>query len=578
MDNYSFAFAGPGLRNKARSFVSQFSDTFSAFSKFIAPSYYHDRCERSVQMRLYSLNKRQFVLVFVTFFVCFLISVLVGIAGPHIIDSHTVNGSLIYKEPQNKQTGPFILHSPPMSTFHQQLWLKASVTVTDSIGSKFEQEFTMGILIRGGNGDSQSVEESSTNPQLSLELHNRTRKLKCSGTNCDDLIVMHLGYLDFAYYYITVIFYDLDVNKLSISNVKFTFKSYNPSFTQTEIWIRFVFLVITFIMTCWYSHSLRKFSIRDWSTEQKWMSLLLPLLLLYDDPIFPLTFLVNSWLPGMLDGLFQASFLCALLLFWLCIYHSVRQTDRHFIRFYLPKLIIVGLIWLCAVILASWQEYNELQDPTYYYRLDTTNFEGFKVMFFIFGGFYLLYLLYLLVRAFAELRLMPFFDLRLKFMTALMIIVVSISITITVMRFGGGALQDNFVSELATNYENSAEFVSFYGLLNFYLYTMAFVYSPSPNAMFETHFKDNPTLSMLNDSDEEVHYSSDTEETSLSRNRNSLMDSDDETARLTSKVSTMSFIVISRRLKVCPISFKQAGTEGVPMGSKSDLLEFVEWI
>ena len=43
------------------------------------------------------------------------------------------------------------------------------------------------------------------------------------------------------------------------------------------------------------------------------------------DPIFPLTFLVNSWVPGMFDGLFQASFLSALLLFWLCIYHGVRQ-------------------------------------------------------------------------------------------------------------------------------------------------------------------------------------------------------------------------------------------------------------
>jgi len=43
-------------------------------------------------------------------------------------------------------------------------------------------------------------------------------------------------------------------------------------------------------------------------------------------------------------------------------------------KFYLPKLIVVGLIWITAVTLASWQEYNELQDPTYYYRLDTTNF------------------------------------------------------------------------------------------------------------------------------------------------------------------------------------------------------------
>jgi len=45
------------------------------------------------------------------------------------------------------------------------------------------------------------------------------------------------------------------------------------------------------------------------------------------DPVFPLTFLVNSWIPGILDTIFQATFLTALLLYWLCIYHGVRQVS-----------------------------------------------------------------------------------------------------------------------------------------------------------------------------------------------------------------------------------------------------------
>lgn len=57
-----------------------------------------------------------------------------------------------------------------------------------------------------------------------------------------------------------------------------------------------------------------------------------------------------------------------------CPTFSFSQTDRRFSTFYLPKLLVVGLIWIAAVTLASWQEYNELQDPTYYYRLDKTNF------------------------------------------------------------------------------------------------------------------------------------------------------------------------------------------------------------
>ncbi|XP_046582714.1 transmembrane protein 181-like isoform X1 [Haliotis rubra] len=529
MDNYTFSFSTPSWPNKVRAFLTQFSDFFSAFAKHIAPSYHHDRCERSVQMRLYALNKRQFVLVFISFFVCFGISILIGIAGPPITDNVSKDSSSLIPRPNDTKIGPFYLKSPPMSTFHQQLWLTANI-VTDNKGdARFEQPFMMGIIIHGMNGDDQSVDRV-TNPTPSGTPHNRSRLLRCS-KKCDELIVMHLGFLDFAYYLIQVRFYGLENSKFNIKSIVFTFKSYNTSFTQIEIWIRFVFLVLTFLCTCMFTHSLRKFSMRDWSIEQKWMSILLPLLLLYDDPIFPLTFLINSWVPGMFDGVFQASFLCALLLFWLCIYHGVRQTDRRFIRFYLPKLVVVGLMWMAAVTLASWQEYNELLDPTYYYRLDKSNFMGFKVFFFITGGIYLLYLVYLLIRAYAELRSMPYFDLRLKFMTALMLIVLSISIAITELRFGSGVLEDNFVAEMSTHYQNSAEFVSFYGLLNFYMYTMAFVYSPSKNAMYETHFKDNPALSMLNDSDEEVHYGSDHEETTLTSRGAGKYDSDEDAFR-----------------------------------------------
>lgn len=119
-------------------------------------------------------------------------------------------------------------------------------------------------------------------------------------------------------------------------------------------------MILCFVLQCMFAHSLRKFSMRDWGIEQKWMSILLPLLLLYNglfphlnhfqihtswpsfknkcvdhfyifvscfcssDPFFPLSFLVNSWFPGTLDAFFQALFLCALLLFWLCVYHGIR--------------------------------------------------------------------------------------------------------------------------------------------------------------------------------------------------------------------------------------------------------------
>ena len=51
----------------------------------------------------------------------------------------------------------------------------------------------------------------------------------------------------------------------------------------------------------------------------------IPSVFCFTDPLFPLNFLVNSWVPSMFDSVFQASFLCALLLFWLCAFHGIRQ-------------------------------------------------------------------------------------------------------------------------------------------------------------------------------------------------------------------------------------------------------------
>ncbi|XP_077408025.1 transmembrane protein 181 isoform X1 [Vanacampus margaritifer] len=461
-------------------------------------------------MRLYTLSKRHFVLVFVVFLACFGLTVLIGIAGPKVISEQVYNGDQFLAKNASIKTGPFNLHSPPLTTYHQQLWLTCVIQAQHSNVGDFQQPFEINVELKGVMQDASVTHINS--------VRSKSRTLHC-GDKCDEIIVLHLGYLNYNQYQATVSFKDLE-NITYDLKVNFVWKTYNPTFSQVEIWFRFVFVVLTFMVTCLFAHSLRKFSMRDWGIEQKWMAILMPLLLLYNDPFFPLSFLVNSWFPGMLDAFFQALFLCALLLFWLCVYHGIRvQGERRCLTFYLLKLVIVGLLWLSAVTLGIWQTVNELQDPTYQYKVDIKNFEGMKLFFLIIVVFYILYLIFLIVRACSELKNMPYSDLRFKFLTALTSVVLAKSLVILYLRFGARALQDNFVAELSTHYQNSAEFLSFYGLLNFYLYTLAFVYSPSKNALYDSQLKDNPAFSMLNDSDDDVIYGSDYEEMPLQNGR-----------------------------------------------------------
>lgn len=94
-------------------------------------------------------------------------------------------------------------------------------------------------------------------------------------------------------------------------------------------------------------------------------------------------------------------------------------------------------MWLCAIVLATWEKYNELRDPTYNHFVDTGNYQviiyylffysiqiwnksklifssflvlkGFQQFFYISCAMYLLYLALLILKAYSELRSMPFF-------------------------------------------------------------------------------------------------------------------------------------------------------------------------
>ncbi|CAF3774340.1 unnamed protein product [Rotaria magnacalcarata] len=156
---------------------------------------------------------------------------------------------------------------------------------------------------------------------------------------------------------------------------------------------------------------MRRFSILDWSLEQRWMIFLLVLLVFYNDPFYPLTFLINSSFPSILDGVLQATFLCTLLLFWLSVYHGIRQNVRRFVPFYLPKIILVSFLWVFSVVLSSVRIGQEFRDPMYNMTIDVRQFTSFRIVFYVVGILYILYLLFLIIRAFGELRNMPYFGM-----------------------------------------------------------------------------------------------------------------------------------------------------------------------
>ena len=84
----------------------------------------------------------------------------------------------------------------------------------------------------------------------------RLHHLYCSVKRCDPIQTFHLEFLEYQSYEFEVTFKDLESvhEKYVISDIKFTFQSINTSFTTLTIWFRFVFLVVSFLITVIYEH------------------------------------------------------------------------------------------------------------------------------------------------------------------------------------------------------------------------------------------------------------------------------------------------------------------------------------
>jgi hypothetical protein len=106
-----------------------------------------------------------------------------------------------------------------------------------------------------------------------------------------------------------------------------------------------------------------------------------------------------------------------------------------------------------------------------------------------------------------------------------MFIVLTSLIIIAIARLNSQAFRQSLFENFTKNYRNSVEFCTIFGLMNAYIFTLAYAYSPAKNASIgreysyllshylkfklvhffytDNEYIDNQTFAMLNDTDEE---------------------------------------------------------------------------
>eukprot|EP01088_Endostelium_zonatum_P008447 TRINITY_DN2134_c0_g1_i1.p1 TRINITY_DN2134_c0_g1~~TRINITY_DN2134_c0_g1_i1.p1 ORF type:complete len:568 (+),score=139.17 TRINITY_DN2134_c0_g1_i1:150-1853(+) len=430
---------------------------------------------RSMKMQLQSMSKRGFVLVFGCFVLLFLLSVIIGAAGPQVWTEKRLSttgcvNNVTRFDPVTC-TGVDLTQN---STFwiagvHHIDKLNQQLTVTVNIKNKVYQKesiteninFTVTTRARANSQDWVTLTHD--------ELANREAVCSQYYEFCDPITLATIPFIKYdAYQFnISIIHAPTDV----ISDIFVTFTYVQQSFTFFELWFRFVFLIDTFIILFIFIYQLRSYHWSEWLIEQRWALVLLCGLVAYNNPFFPMEILVEGWFFPFLDQVFIASFLFLLLLFWLVMIDGIRNyspLSRRFNTFYLPKIILVGGFWLLVVIVFSWLEFTNAYDPESNSIWEVKRFVFFYVIFLLFIISYSLWLGYLFIRALTlDTKSLPYLGKRLYFFGIFTIFVILLVLCGIIFGLIGPI------------HNNAAELLSYLSLINLYIYVLAIVYLPT---------------------------------------------------------------------------------------------------
>lgn len=355
-----------------------------------------------------------------------------------------------------------------LDKMNQALLLKVAVPNTNPPEGSFNINFTVSVL----KFDSVDADNLTTPTS-------HVRKFTCKQGNpyCDNVYLYHVDFIKYSNYTLSVTLNnETDGNPsaatMALSQAYFAFEYYDEDFTLFELWFRFTFLILTFVVIIVFAHKLRQYRWTDWQVEQKWTAFILFGLMAANNPFFALELIFEGWFPVFLDQVMLVTFVSMLFLFWLVMFDGVRKdaVQRTLLKFYVPKVILVALFWITALVVFTLSELRRIDDPLYDETTDDPAFIFFVVTEIIIAVIYLFWLIYVVCRACQESRTFPLLGVRIRFFALFTLAVVIVMVS--------GIAFEEFGPTTAIK-GNPMTLLAYLTLYNFYVYVLAFMYLPS---------------------------------------------------------------------------------------------------
>lgn len=456
------------------------------------------------------LDDRKFAMgAAAAFLVSFLIFLIVGITGPEVFIRHygrrgtgrdvvlPVSATTVGVKYETMVTN--------MRPENQLLWLSVQVhrAGPDSIKKETNYNYQIPVKITAlGRTDGGDL---TTNPYETIVAEREyIRNVRCEANVewCERVSLFYQPHIEYHEYFIKAEFmHPGEVEAFTYRNhstpdMKLKAELYfvNGAYTQYEMGFKYFFLIMTLLVMfapkVGFFVTMYKTPLANWTWEQEWAAILLVLLLGFNDPFFVFaTYTEDSDSSAAYDVFYMfllALFLSAIMGFWLGALDEMalasrgRRSAKGSI-YYVPKVVITTLTGISGLGSYLYMRLHETGDPAYDRHEDQQSYAFFAGLLIAGISLYTIYFVGLAVRAASSLR-----SLSLPFRGLFVLTLVTFVACLIGLSVG-------FMFTIAAT---AIEFTLMYGLLNLYVWTLAFSYAPLDSA---ANYEDtNDMLEMAN--------------------------------------------------------------------------------
>eukprot|EP01080_Neovahlkampfia_damariscottae_P012816 gene12816-7168_t len=341
--------------------------------------------------------------------------------------------------------------------------------------SFFNQELSLSIYLKKSNLV-QSITKSDVKIGIGQgkEQTNHTRSLTCNKDKyyCEPIILFRERYIEKPTQKRSVYFRFQNLQPLITyeflePGFEIRFEYTNENYTQFSTIFKMTFMMTSLIvLVLYFIYVMLKQQWKFWKTEQKWVLILLVSLVFFNNPAYMFDYITTNWLMPTINILFTSTFIAVFILFVMVISHSiiVKPKERTFF-FYMPKFLMVGILWISIVGLFMYERFNQTTDGAF--EIGEVQFwKQIMAILSVLIAICVGTIFYYVIRAWGDQNISNEYSTKFKYFSLLTLLVTL-------------ATSFDYATFFLFNELNPAQWLSFYPIFNFYSFILAILFLPS---------------------------------------------------------------------------------------------------